>query len=1534
MSLAPTSVAVPRRLAALVVLALVATLPALGLGPVPRADAAGPTLSHVGAASTAGSRTTHSVRVPATVVLGDTLVLFLTTNTLSGTVGAPAGWQLLQSKEGKASRGRVWTRKATAADANALVSLRSSVTVKSTLSLVAYRSSAGASAVTASSGATVAAGRTSHTTPAVAVAQPGSWLVSSWAEKSSATNTWTKPTAAVRRTGAAATGTSKVSSLVADFAGVPTGTAAGRVARTSRAGTSTQLFSVVVSPGVATDTNRAPVAAFTTSCTAMRCSFDAGGSTDADGDPLNFSWSFGDGSTGSGATTSRTYTTTGAKTVTLTVDDGRTATRTTRPVTTSAGQPVPGHKALVPETVRTDLPKISNGEIWDIEVVGSRVFIAGSFTSIRNQRSNNTTSYTRTGLASYNLTTGLVDASFRPTFGGGGVDAVEATPDGTRLYVAGNFSTVNGVSKRGLARLDLSTGAAVAGFTAQLDARATELATSASTVYVGGRFTKVNNVARRSLAAVDATTGAVDTAFVNNLSGGIGVNGALGVQRLVITHDLTRLLVVHTGRQVNDQDRYGIALIDTATKKLLPWRTDLWKDNLQFVGGIQRIFGGDISPDDEWFAVTSGSGGDRPPINDTVVAFPLAGGDDVQPRWISRHFDSVYSIAISEKAVYVGGHMGWAESPTAPDPWPGLDDVGYGTGQGLSGYGLGDAVVNREHLAALNPVDGKALEWNPGSNSYEGNKAMEATSRGLFTGGDATTQGGSSVGRIAFFDFNSVPAGNGVETEITEPISGRVNPVAEAWQVRGTAAVPSGTVARVELEVIDRSNGRYLADNLTTWGTAANSVNAKLTTTGARSTTWSQPLTIMGNRKLQLRARTVSSSGAVDGTKAVKKAETFGLTDQPPNTNVTGPSSSLVRTSTYTVTGTASDDVGVRSVGMTIRDGSNRYLQADGTVSSTGHTFRITPDVVGATSTTWSREITVPSEGTWKAQARAVDTAGQSDLDTADREWIVSESGQAPSVSISAPTVMVPPTAAQTLVVAPGSPLTFRGSATDDEALNDVEITLRNNTTRENLASDGTWGQDAIQDWYRISPVNLTGSSHNWAWTTPFNLKAGNYSFSVRATDTLGLTTSSANRGNLTINAQVPGDAPPDGTLDVTGTVTGGQSLALDLAGKATDDKGVKAVRVSLRDQDTSRYLQPNGAMSSSFATLPATVSPADGTSVTWRLPVTLPVQGDWAVTAYAVDTADQQDTSTSGATARYRIYPGDTPPAMTEALLAPTEGSTFTDGRIFVSGRAEDDQAMQRVEVAVIDAQGRYLSSSGAFTSTSPSWRTAFLTSPGTVGSNFSYTTPVVPPGAYTVQMRGIDQHDLVTATPSVRHVTVTHPAGNDAPTARFTVSCQQNVCTYDGRTSTDENVPTLTYAWSFGNGSGSGPLPTRTYTGPGTYTVTLTVKDEWGISSPVATQTVTITEPGGNLAPTPVINLPSCAQLVCNISGVGSADPNAGDTFSYLWDFGDGSATSTSSAPSHTFPTSGTWTVRLTTTDGWGRAKSITRDVTVNGP
>ena len=71
--------------------------------------------------------------------------------------------------------------------------------------------------------------------------------------------------------------------------------------------------------------NDAPVAKITdASCTELACSFKGSTSSDWDGDPLTYSWDFGD--TTDAVTTadaSHTYGTPGARTVTLTVNDGK-----------------------------------------------------------------------------------------------------------------------------------------------------------------------------------------------------------------------------------------------------------------------------------------------------------------------------------------------------------------------------------------------------------------------------------------------------------------------------------------------------------------------------------------------------------------------------------------------------------------------------------------------------------------------------------------------------------------------------------------------------------------------------------------------------------------------------------------------------------------------------------------------------------------------------------------------------------------------------------------------------------------------------------------------------------------------------------------------------------------------------------------------------------------------------------------------------------------------------------------------------------
>ena len=433
------------------------------------------------------------------------------------------------------------------------------------------------------------------------------------------------------------------------------------------------------------------------------------------------------------------------------------------------------------------------------------------------------------------------------------------------------------------------------------------------------------------------------------------------------------------------------------------------------------------------------------------------------------------------------------------------------------------------------------------------------------------------------------------------------------------------------------------------------------------------------------------------------------------------------------------------------------------------------------------------------------------------------------------------------------------------------------------------------------------------------------------ATDNDDLRTSSSNAGALTLNAQVAGDSPPVVQLSPTGTFSGLQDLHLDLTGSASDDKGVPSVRVALRDADTSRYLQPNGTMSAAVATVPAVLATPNGTSTTWTLSVDLPTEGDWRVTAYAFDASGQQNLSTSGATARYLIYPGDQAPVISSGLLSPNPGTVFDDGRIVTSGRVNDDRAIESMQVAIVNSAGQYMSSSGSFTSTSASWRTAFLNSPGSPGSNFAYTSPVIPPGDYTLRLRGVDTHGFTTNPPFDIPVSVTHPP-NDPPVAAFTNSCNENVCTFDARSSTDENSSALTYSWNFGNGTGSGPVVNRTYTSANTYNVTLTARDEYGLTS-TATKTVTITEPSGNVAPTPIINEPNCNGLSCNFSSVGSSDPNSGDTFTRLWTFGDG-ATSTSTSPTKIFVQPGTYLVTLKLTDGWGKSAEVQRFVTVAVP
>ncbi len=76
----------------------------------------------------------------------------------------------------------------------------------------------------------------------------------------------------------------------------------------------------VANTGGGTPTDAAPQASYSFSCNGLTCAFDASASSDDKG-IASYGWAFGDGSNGSGVTTSRTYATGGSYSVTLTVTD-------------------------------------------------------------------------------------------------------------------------------------------------------------------------------------------------------------------------------------------------------------------------------------------------------------------------------------------------------------------------------------------------------------------------------------------------------------------------------------------------------------------------------------------------------------------------------------------------------------------------------------------------------------------------------------------------------------------------------------------------------------------------------------------------------------------------------------------------------------------------------------------------------------------------------------------------------------------------------------------------------------------------------------------------------------------------------------------------------------------------------------------------------------------------------------------------------------------------------------------------------------
>ncbi len=129
-------------------------------------------------------------------------------------------------------------------------------------------------------------------------------------------------------------------------------------------------------PVTVTPANKAPTASFTTSTNNLTAGFDGSGSVDQDGSIVSYAWTFGDGGTGSGVTTSHPYLSPGTYPITLKVTDNDGA------VGTSTGSITVNGGFVVTDTfTRTATNQWGSADIggtWTLTGTASRFSVNGS----------------------------------------------------------------------------------------------------------------------------------------------------------------------------------------------------------------------------------------------------------------------------------------------------------------------------------------------------------------------------------------------------------------------------------------------------------------------------------------------------------------------------------------------------------------------------------------------------------------------------------------------------------------------------------------------------------------------------------------------------------------------------------------------------------------------------------------------------------------------------------------------------------------------------------------------------------------------------------------------------------------------------------------------------------------------------------------------------------------------------------------------------------------------------------------------------
>jgi trimeric autotransporter adhesin len=373
--------------------------------------------------------------------------------------------------------------------------------------------------------------------------------------------------------------------------------------------------------------------------------------------------------------------------------------------------------------------------VYALVVSGSTVYVGGGFSIISGQ--------SRRGLAALNASSGAA-TSWNPAPGGPWPAILALALSGNTIYVGGDFATMGGQTRNCIAALDATSGS-VTGWNPNAGAygRVCALAVSGSTICAGGDFTVIGGQPRRHIAELDATTGAA-TAWNPTSSGrvlALAVSGS----------------AIYAGGEfamVGGQARRCVAALDGTTGV-----ATAWNPNANGIVSALAVNGGTVYAGGGFTSI----GGQA-----RIHVAALDGTTGAATTWDPNANGNVNALLVSGSTVYAGGLF--TNIGGQPRNYVAALDLASGTATpfdpnaGNAVYALASnggtiyaggvfssiGVQTRNGIAALDATTGTATAWDPSATGSVVTLVLSGST--VYAGGSFSNIGGQARNRIAALD--------------------------------------------------------------------------------------------------------------------------------------------------------------------------------------------------------------------------------------------------------------------------------------------------------------------------------------------------------------------------------------------------------------------------------------------------------------------------------------------------------------------------------------------------------------------------------------------------------------------------------------------------------------------------------------------------------------------------------------------------------------------------------------------------------------